>query len=216
MLVNVLARIQRRLEKVGLTESAAALKAGLSRDGIRNLRRAVRDGKLKSGANMTTIDKLAPVLQTTAAWLIEGRGPEELSEDFLTQTVTIDVPLISWDSVSHLGRSGKLGATPDVSQVVQLAGLDPNGNWIALRINGDAMNLVSPHDSIIVVDRRDRQLVPFKHYVIISENLTLYRRFRPPDIWEPVSTNPKHQALTLIGPNKPIVIGRVKKTFRDL
>ena len=69
---DVLARIASRLKAVGLSAYAASLAAGKP-DAIRNLRRAVKkNGRL--GINIETLTALAPVLKTTAAWLLEGVG----------------------------------------------------------------------------------------------------------------------------------------------
>jgi hypothetical protein len=70
-LADVLARIAGRLKAVGLSAHAASLAAGKP-DAIRNLRRAVKNGRL--GINIETLTALAPVLKTTAAWLLEGVG----------------------------------------------------------------------------------------------------------------------------------------------
>jgi transcriptional regulator with XRE-family HTH domain len=75
MLEQILARIDARLEAVGLAESAAAKKAGLSDSAIRNMRRAVKAGK-KQGASIKTLEALAPVLKTTPAWLLTGEAKE--------------------------------------------------------------------------------------------------------------------------------------------
>src|SRR5207248_2115294 len=72
---DVLHRIDQRLAALGLNESVAAKKAKLSDSAIRNMRRAVRAGK-EQGASTMTLDKLAPVLKTTAAWLLTGEGEE--------------------------------------------------------------------------------------------------------------------------------------------
>lgn len=73
---EVLERIDRRLKKVGMKEAPAAVKAGLSDSAIRNVRRALRDGK-DAKFSMRTLEALAPILQTTVAWLAEENGPEE-------------------------------------------------------------------------------------------------------------------------------------------
>ncbi|MCA0032714.1 hypothetical protein [Mesorhizobium sp. B263B2A] len=77
MLKDILARIESRLNAVGLKESAAAVMAGLSDSAIRDMRRAIRDGKDDAGVSTRTLVKLAPVLETTASWLMEGTGPEQ-------------------------------------------------------------------------------------------------------------------------------------------
>jgi hypothetical protein len=72
MLREILNRIEQRLHVVGLTETAAARRADLSKDAIRNIRRAVESGKEEAGASTLTLTKLAPVLETSASWLLEG------------------------------------------------------------------------------------------------------------------------------------------------
>lgn len=76
MLEEILARIEQRLKALGLSATAASLKADLSEDAIRNMRRAVKRGS-REGVTTLTLQALAPVLHTTAAWLLDGVGEEE-------------------------------------------------------------------------------------------------------------------------------------------
>jgi phage repressor protein C with HTH and peptisase S24 domain len=69
---DVLARIENRLKAVGLSAHAASL-AAKRPDAIRNLKRAVRNND-RRGVTTETLIALAPVLKTTAAWLLEGVG----------------------------------------------------------------------------------------------------------------------------------------------
>ncbi|KWV42107.1 hypothetical protein AS026_21085 [Rhizobium altiplani] len=80
MLKDILERIEARLKVVGLDATNASLQAKLSKDAIRNLQRAVKRGDLHAGVSSSTLQQLAPVLQTTAAWLLEGTdcGTQEL------------------------------------------------------------------------------------------------------------------------------------------
>jgi len=77
MLEQVLGRIDAKLEEHGLAESAAAVKAGLSSSAIRNMRRAVKAGLSDRGASIKTLEALAPVLQTSAAWLMTGESEDQ-------------------------------------------------------------------------------------------------------------------------------------------
>lgn len=72
MLEQVLGRIDAKLKELGLAESTAATKAGLSSSAIRNLRRAVKAGHVDRGASIKTLGALAPVLKTSASWLMTG------------------------------------------------------------------------------------------------------------------------------------------------
>lgn len=76
MLEDVVKRIHTRLKATGLSASGASLKAGLSRDAIRNLERAVKSRK-NAGASTATIAALAKALGTSTTWLMDGVGPEE-------------------------------------------------------------------------------------------------------------------------------------------
>ncbi len=71
-LEEVLTRIESRLSVLGLSAHAASL-AAKRPDAIRNLKRAVKNGD-RRGVTTETLMALAPVLKTTAAWLLEGVG----------------------------------------------------------------------------------------------------------------------------------------------
>ncbi len=73
----VLSRIESRLELVGLSANRASDLAKRP-DAIRNLKRAVQNGE-RRGITTETLVALAPVLKTTAAWLLEGAGDEGAS-----------------------------------------------------------------------------------------------------------------------------------------
>jgi phage repressor protein C with HTH and peptisase S24 domain len=74
-LKDVLARIESRLEAVGLSAHAASMMAKKP-DAIRNLRRAVQNGD-RRGVTTETLRALAPVLKTTPSWLLEGTSPSD-------------------------------------------------------------------------------------------------------------------------------------------
>jgi phage repressor protein C with HTH and peptisase S24 domain len=76
VLNGVIARIERRLEALNMSASAASAKAGLTRDAIRNIRRACEGGRSDGGFNTKTLAALAITLGTTTAWLLDGNGPE--------------------------------------------------------------------------------------------------------------------------------------------
>lgn len=71
-LQSVLSRIESRLEAVGLSANRASDLAKRP-DAIRNLKRAVQNGE-RRGITTETLVALAPVLKTSAAWLLEGTG----------------------------------------------------------------------------------------------------------------------------------------------
>ncbi|WP_084368891.1 S24 family peptidase [Rhizobium sp. RU36D] len=65
-------RIKERLDALGMTESAAAAKATLGIDAIRNLRRRHDAGELSASMSTKSLEKLAPVLQVSVEWLLHG------------------------------------------------------------------------------------------------------------------------------------------------
>jgi hypothetical protein len=76
-LPKIVARIERRLSVIGKTAAAASREAGLSSSAIYNLQRGAKGKIATKGGNASTFAALAPVLETTVAWLTEGTGPED-------------------------------------------------------------------------------------------------------------------------------------------
>lgn len=150
--------------------------------------------------------KLAEVLQVSVEWLATGQGEAGLAA---SEAARITVPLISWVSAGVM-------SFPDISDEiighVQEGDLDPEGDWIALRVVGDSMDRISPPESIIFVDRADKILVPNACYVISNgDGEATYKRFRSnPMRFEPVSTNPAHEPI--YPTREPLIVGRVKKS----
>ena len=214
MLEDVLARIDKRLKAVGLAESAAALKADLSDSAIRNMRRAVKagDGK-KRGASIRTIEKLAPILKTTAVWLMDEVGPEEASASYAA-TAIVDVPKISWVSAGQLSEQATV---MDFSEFPTVAALDlPDGDWIALEVEGDSMNKISPPGSIIFVNLKDKRLAHNACYVVADETgAATYKRYRQNDKppFQPASYDdiqpPKFEGAVT-------VVGRVRRSIIEM
>lgn len=206
---GLLQRIQTRLEQLHLTPREASLRAtnGRNPDLIRNLTR----GRAK-GLRGEQLFGLAAVLGVSPAWL-QHDGDLQNAVEASQKGDLMRVPLISWVSAGglHLDTIGQ-----DIIGERLEGGLDPRGDWVALRVEGDSMDRISPPGSIIFVDRADRQLVPNACYVIADEDGgTTYKRFRPnPMRFEPVSTNPVHEPLFLA--REPEIFGRVKKTILAL
>lgn len=73
MLDQVVERVEARLRATNQSASAASAKAGLSKDAIRNMQRAAKNGD-RQGVSTATITALAPVLETSVGWLLEGAG----------------------------------------------------------------------------------------------------------------------------------------------
>lgn len=210
MLKDVLARVEARLAAVEKTPTAASREAGLSPDAIRNMKRATEDGTGRKGVTTRTIEKLAPVLRTTTAWLLEGAGPENVEETIQTHSV----PLVSWVSAGRMGEARSV-MPGDEMRNLAVASL-PAGEWIALQVQGDSMDRVAPAGSLIFVNRADTTLRNGKLYVVADDQggATFKRFFSTPDRFQPYSTNPDHETWYPSG--EVHVIGRVYRVVTEL
>jgi phage repressor protein C with HTH and peptisase S24 domain len=188
-------------ERAGLTQQELADKIGTSQPQIKRLESGERE------LTRTWAERLAPALKTTALKIL---FPDSEATDGQVRG-----RLISWVSAGALLQPDiRPQVDDDDVQWIYAPDLDPNGDWIVLRVDGDSMNRISPHDSLIFVNRKDKRLVPNACYVIADgEGGATYKRYRPPNTWEPVSTNKEHKPLDLDDGNQPEVIGRVKKTI---
>lgn len=209
MLADILARIDKRLDALGLAESSAAEKAGLSNSAIRNLRRAVKEGR-NGGVSTKTLAALAKTLGTSVAWLSDGVG-SETGDGSLS---AIDVPHISWVSAGQLVEQDTVHDFDDFPHITTVD--LPEGDWIALTVEGNSMNKISPPDSIIFVNRRDKRLVANACYVVADESgAATYKRFRP-------NENPPFQPASYEDVEPPKfsgavhVIGRVRRSMIGL
>ncbi len=128
----------------------------------------------------------------------------------------VSAPLVSWVSASRLAEVNTVESLEDAPRM--MAPDLPAGDWIALRVEGDSMDRISPPESIIFVNLQERQLVPNACYIVADEdgNAT-YKRYRPdPDRFEPVSVNPDHSPIFVQGDHSPVIVGRVRKTILSL
>lgn len=157
--------------------------------------------------------KYAKAYNVSVQWLFMGTGAPGDAD--LAETPTLaSVPLLSWVSAGQLANHDAIEPWDDV-KVVHSAGL-PEGDWIALRVEGDSMNKISPPDSIIFVNRRDKRLVPNACYVIADETgSATYKRYRP-NMEPPFQPASYHDIAPpeLSGAIK--VIGRVTRSVIDM
>lgn len=129
-------------------------------------------------------------------------------------TVTVSVPHVSWVSAGAFREVGQLMPT-DEFPAIEVSGLPP-GDWFALTVDGDSMDRISPPGSIILVNRRDRKIVPNACYVIANEQgEATYKRYRPsPERFEPVSVR---SDIDPIFPDGAVtVIGRVRRSILEM
>ena len=124
----------------------------------------------------------------------------------------VQVPLLSTVSAGALLRDDLSDEALSTISVAELS----TGDWIALRVTGDSMDRISPPESVVIINRKDKRLVTNACYVIADhEGNATYKRFRAdPMRFEPVSTNPVHEPI--FPDHEPVIIGRVKRTMLDM
>lgn len=219
-MTNVLENILHRLEKLGLAPSAASLEAGLSADAIRNVQRTYqRTGKVN--VTLETLEKLAPVLETTVTALIEGdeNVPQRQSSSEVTpiRPRLVPVPIVGRAAAGLFYEVDSLDQS--ALEVMHLPPDDkfPQARQMAFVVQGDSMNDLKPRpllpgDKVICVAYEDvASILP-----VIQGMVVVVQRTRDgghtiewsvkqvelqPEktIFHPRSTNLKH---------KPILISR--------
>lgn len=145
--------------------------------------------------------KLPSILEADALWL--------LGED--TKVTFREVPLLSWVSAGRLAENEPVKQWQDVPHI-EAGGL-PEGEWIALRIEGTSMDKIAPDGAVIFVNRRERDLVNGRYYVIATGDGSTFKRYRrSPDRFEPFSST-EHETLFPQGQIR--VVGRVRRVQVD-
>lgn len=195
--MGVAENLKRLRKKADLSQAELAKKAGVAQQLISQLER---------GINVST-KKLPDIAR------VLGASAGEIDENYAeVDGASVDVPLLSWVNAGAMMREDISDEALGTITVTDL----PGGDWIALRVVGDSMDRISPPESVIFVDRRDRRLVPNGLYVIADEegNAT-YKRYRPgpPMRFEPVSVNTAHEPL--FPAEEPMIVGRVKRSMID-
>lgn len=177
-----------------LTQEVLAERIGFS---VSYLSRMERGGR---NISVKTLRKIADALSVEISELLDNRS-------------NANIPIVTWVSAGQLARDD---GQQEIIGEIQMPGLDAKGQWIALQVEGDSMDRISPPGSIIFVNLLDTALVPNACYVVADDdNNTTYKRFRPnPPRFEAVSNNDAHNPIYPDG--DPIVIGRVRRSMIDM
>lgn len=203
-------RVAHRRQLLFPSAKALADAVGMKQQGIDS----IEQGKV---GRPRLLRELASALKTTEEWLLWQRGPEQVERE--TNEIT-RVALLDWVSA---GRLTEPRSQVPIQDVPLLAFADlGRGDFFALEVQGDSMNLVSPEGSKIIVNRADQQLVAGKYYVFYSKGEgSTYKAWRParpgqPGYLEPVTTNTAVNKPIFFRGKAPPVVGRVVRTVLDL
>lgn len=198
-------RQARGLSQQALADKVTRLGYKITQSGIDRIEK--RDSERPRG-----LPEIARALELVEHWLRTGKGPKHPPEEPVPGQDQTRVNLISWVSAGKLLRDD---VAEDILDVLVATAL-PKGEWIALRVDGDSMDRISPPGSVIFINTKDKRLIANALYVIADEdgNAT-YKRYRPgpPPRFEPVSTNGNLEPI--FPENEPAIIGRVRRTMLD-
>lgn len=200
-----------RLKDVRLRSGLGGIKAVAKKFGWPvNTYKAHDSGQ--NGFGIADAKKYAKAFNVSFRWLYLGEGlPEDIDVE---PASTIDVPLISMISAGQLIAHDGVS---DFSDFPTITALDlPEGDWIALRVEGDSMNKISPPGSIIIANRRDRRLVHNACYVIADEQgQATYKRYRSTDV-PPFQPASYHEVAPPEMSGAISIIARVRRSIIEL
>ncbi|GEL44269.1 hypothetical protein MEX01_48600 [Methylorubrum extorquens] len=163
----VLARIQSRLDALGLSERGAAEKSNLSASAIRN----IREGKSQS-PRLETIRKLAPTLKVTPEWLAFG-GEDEIEA---AKAASAAMPPASLPVVGEVAAGRWLEADDHVDvPAYDPVPVQPDSRWpveaqYGLVVRGTSLNRVALDGDILAcVDAITARYRPREDDLVIVE-----------------------------------------------
>lgn len=217
MLKGLSERIDQRLRARRLSAGEAGRLAGLSKDTIRNIKRAAEESASgasgRVGVSTRTLTALAEVLGTTPGWLMEG-GPEVGGAAGGEAAVGGGglLPFVEWAEASIYSAPDR--PTPGDRTLEDRRW--PPGTFVT-RVPDNSMNRLSPAGSYIVVERGERAPIEGLCYLGVLEGVVHYRRwFGQPERIEPFSTEPVFKIDYLSAARRWEIVGRVRRTFLDI
>jgi hypothetical protein len=145
-LPGILARIESRLKKLGISARAASLAAGKP-DAIRNVQRAIADGKNRAGISTATVNALAVPLKTTPEWLLTGKGdPDGKGATVVGPVPTSFVKVVGVVQAGHWVEIADFEDEAASEEIPNVPGRWSHLPQVAYRIRGASMDLDKFHD----------------------------------------------------------------------
>lgn len=166
----------------------------------------------RNGFKLVDARKYARAFKVSVQWLYLGLGQPD--DDDREPAPVRDIPLISWVSAGALTDQMPVEFIENYPTIA-IADL-PDGDWYALRVTGNSMNKISPHDSIVIFNLRDKRLAPGASYILADETGdATYKRYQP-------NEEPPFQPFSFDEVAPPVfqgavnVIGRVRRTIIEM
>lgn len=154
-------------------------------------------------------ENYARLFDVQAGWLLYGENAPE-------QTGEYEIPVLSMVSAGQLKRQEAVTPT-DVERWIRLSDL-PEGDWIALTVEGSSMDRIAPEGATLIVNRADDQLIDGKFYIFAlgggEATFKTYRR--SPERLQPFSTNPDHMSIPVADETDLYVFGRVRRVIQEV
>lgn len=200
-------RVTDRLKELGIGAIEATQRVpGLERNYIRDF----LQGKKKSFSN-SKMPMVAQALGLSVTDLV-GAPPRPFTNRAPRLTM---VPLLDHVTAGRLKDPLSQVPMEDVP-LLAFADLGP-GDFFGLQVDGDSMDRYSPEGSVIIINKRDRELISGRCYVFALNGATTYKVWRDGDHphLAPWSTNPSNSPI-FFKKRDMEVIGRVKRTILDL
>lgn len=183
------------------------------------------------GTNTTQVATKASVPYTTLAAFVQGatrslkgENEEKITEAYGQSAAQIfggddrgarAIPIIS-DVPGGKLADPKYQIEGEL-QTIEISGLEP-GDYFATRVNGTSMDRISPHNSLILVNRAERDLIRGRRYIFARGGETTYKRWEndPYPRLEPETTDPDTNKIIYPKSDEEwSVIGRVRLTLMD-
>lgn len=160
--------------------------------------------------------KYARKFGVRAEWLYAGEGPM-VEPPAPPSPEEIAVPLRSWVSAGRAIRLGEENQEQPESFTI-LKGL-PRSQYFATIVEGDSMDRISPHGSLVIVDTADLSPIAGKAYIFSINGEATYKIYRDRPIvrLDPFSTNPENEPIFPDPADGAVtVVGRVVRSCYDL
>lgn len=196
-------RIKKRIEELEWSQEKLADEVGVTQPAIQWL----LVGKTKQPRY---IKKLAEVLGVSYEWLLTGVEPQIGTPYNMSQPKSPrKIPIIGW---VHAGNPMEAIEHVDPDYYVE-ADFEGKPNTMALKIQGNSMNVIAPEDSIILFNPDEKFTINGKYYIIrVNNDEAVFRQFvmqGDTPLFVPCSTEEGHK---IINPEKDPnveIIGRV-------
>ena len=205
-------RLKAAIKERGETYRSLSLKVGTNDSLVKDML-----GTKTANPRMDSLQKLAAALQYPVAYFMKGEDapPLSLAPTKTKQPRTRTIPVISWVAAGQLADPDS--QPPAEEQTIEISGLPP-GDYFGTKARGDSMNRIAPDDSLLIVNRADRELVRGRRYIFTHRGKTTFKRFggRDPYRLEPESWNPEHDPIYPKDGEKWEVIGRVTMVVAEI